>query len=259
MTSNASTSSAEGIPVSRSASLALEGESTTPDTSGPPSQTPFAFFDPPTRSWKTSQGTFPLDSMESSVTWPRSGTTRNGRAYLRQPLVRLISGGDSSYLHTPTSTANQASPSMRSRDPGSWFPTQCAQEDGKSPEAYAAMKRRMKGGPRNTVTSLAVFVKMWPTPGASKAANETALTCSGDGRTKPNKLGWAVAEAERMWSTPRASANENRQTKPTPSQGLGKHGKSSAAEVGGQLNPTWVEWLMGFPLGWTDLEPSETP
>ena len=21
----------------------------------------------------------------------------------------------------------------------------------------------------------------------------------------------------------------------------------------GGLNPTWVEWLMGFPLGWTDL------
>jgi len=27
---------------------------------------------------------------------------------------------------------------------------------------------------------------------------------------------------------------------------------------GGQLNPTWVEWLMGWPLGWTDLKPSET-
>jgi site-specific DNA-cytosine methylase len=25
-------------------------------------------------------------------------------------------------------------------------------------------------------------------------------------------------------------------------------------EVGGSLNPTWVEWLMGYPLGWTDLE-----
>ena len=24
-------------------------------------------------------------------------------------------------------------------------------------------------------------------------------------------------------------------------------------QIGGQLNPTWVEWLMGFPLGWTDL------
>jgi hypothetical protein len=29
-------------------------------------------------------------------------------------------------------------------------------------------------------------------------------------------------------------------------------------QVGGQLNPTWVEWLMGFPLGWTDLEHLET-
>jgi len=26
-----------------------------------------------------------------------------------------------------------------------------------------------------------------------------------------------------------------------------------------ELNPTWVEWLMGFPLGWTDLEGSATP
>jgi DNA (cytosine-5)-methyltransferase 1 len=27
---------------------------------------------------------------------------------------------------------------------------------------------------------------------------------------------------------------------------------------GGSLNPTWVEWLMGWPLGWTDLAPLET-
>jgi len=27
----------------------------------------------------------------------------------------------------------------------------------------------------------------------------------------------------------------------------------------GPLNPTWVEWLMGFPLGWTDLDVSEIP
>jgi len=25
----------------------------------------------------------------------------------------------------------------------------------------------------------------------------------------------------------------------------------------GGLNPTWVEWLMGWPLGWTDLKPLE--
>lgn len=36
-------------------------------------------------------------------------------------------------------------------------------------------------------------------------------------------------------------------------------GLDLATSVGGQLNPTWVEWLMGFPLGWTDLNASETP
>ena len=31
------------------------------------------------------------------------------------------------------------------------------------------------------------------------------------------------------------------------------------AVIGGPLNPTWVEWLMGFPSGWTDLDASVTP
>ena len=26
------------------------------------------------------------------------------------------------------------------------------------------------------------------------------------------------------------------------------------ASVGGQLNPDWVEWLMGWPIGWTSME-----
>lgn len=28
---------------------------------------------------------------------------------------------------------------------------------------------------------------------------------------------------------------------------------------GGQLNPDWVEWLMGFPHGWTDIEADVVP
>ena len=31
-----------------------------------------------------------------------------------------------------------------------------------------------------------------------------------------------------------------------------------ATHAGGPLNPTWVEWLMGWPLGWTDLKPLAT-
>jgi len=29
-------------------------------------------------------------------------------------------------------------------------------------------------------------------------------------------------------------------------------------KVSGGLNPTWIEWLMGFPEGWTELNASET-
>jgi hypothetical protein len=33
---------------------------------------------------------------------------------------------------------------------------------------------------------------------------------------------------------------------------------AESPESGGQLNPTWVEWLMGWPLGWTDSAQSVT-
>ena len=33
--------------------------------------------------------------------------------------------------------------------------------------------------------------------------------------------------------------------------------KKKNKTVGGKLNPTWTEWLMGWPLGWTDLKPLE--
>lgn len=39
----------------------------------------------------------------------------------------------------------------------------------------------------------------------------------------------------------------------------GKGGPNLQTVAGGSLNPTWVEWLMGFPEGWTALEPSEMP
>lgn len=39
----------------------------------------------------------------------------------------------------------------------------------------------------------------------------------------------------------------------------GKNHRSLRTDVAGQLNPMWVEWLMGFPPGWTDLNASEMP
>ena len=63
------------------------------------------------------------------------------------------------------------------------WPTPVANDDNKSPEAHLAMKARMKGGPRQTITSLQVLVQQWPTPAArdSKGANsaEHALITGG--------------------------------------------------------------------------------
>jgi hypothetical protein len=42
-----------------------------------------------------------------------------------------------------------------------------------------------------------------------------------------------------------------------PSQ-MERNTKPLNAEIGGALNPTWVEWLMGWPLGWTDCDVSAT-
>jgi hypothetical protein len=39
-----------------------------------------------------------------------------------------------------------------------------------------------------------------------------------------------------------------------PTAASKKHGD---LRLGGPLNPTWSEWFMGFPLGWTALEPLE--
>jgi hypothetical protein len=32
----------------------------------------------------------------------------------------------------------------------------------------------------------------------------------------------------------------------------------SVMQFGGQLNPAWAEWLMGWPVQWTELKPLET-
>ena len=39
-----------------------------------------------------------------------------------------------------------------------------------------------------------------------------------------------------------------------PKDALPNMDRGDGTPVGGSLNPPWVEWLMGFPIGWTDLK-----
>jgi len=63
----------------------------------------------------------------------------------------------------------------------------------------------------------------------------------------------------RMWPTPHKSCGTGPGTQGDTTCGGSGHKamlKGTDLEKGrGTLNPTWVEWLMGWPLGWTDLKP----
>ena len=56
-----------------------------------------------------------------------------------------------------------------------------------------------------------------------------------------------------MWPTP--TSHMAKETN-APSE-HNRNTPTLTAQAGGKLNPTWVEWLMGWPLGWTDLKPLE--
>ncbi len=60
------------------------------------------------------------------------------------------------------------------------------------------------------------------------------------------------------WPTPVASDAWTDGLKSSQQKDGLRHSLNLPSAVGGKLNPTWVEWLMGFPIGWTDLEDSET-
>ena len=88
----------------------------------------------------------------------------------------------------------------------------------------------------------------WPTP----VASDTTM------RSKPYAQGGTpLSLAANMWATP--VARDFRHPGRSRLERTGsKAGDPLPQQVGGPLNPTWVEWLMGWPLGWTDLKPLET-
>lgn len=95
---------------------------------------------------------------------------------------------------------------------------------------------------------------LWPTPLAN------SHTGAGHGPNK--KGGMNLQTAVKRWPTPVASMHKGS----SPASLTRKSGKSREndrldhavmASDGGSLNPQWVEWLMSWPIEWTDLKPLE--
>lgn len=77
-------------------------------------------------------------------------------------------------------------------------------------------------------------------------------------RTKDKNRNLETAVAREMWPTPRASLQDMGTMMMSRYSGADRmNGKPEAQydpKNGGQLNPEWVEWLMGYPPGWTELK-----
>ncbi len=212
--------------------------------SGQRSQASFATYDPGSSSWRTFQDCLDGASETFSETWPASGMTRNGTAYRRPSSVPPIYATESGLLPTPSAVSygtNQgggmgrvgpARPSLETMARHDLWPTPQA-HDARPGHPERVGRHETKHGGRD----LTDWVARWPTP-AARDHKGPGLPSRQGGQDLPT--------AVRRWPTPVASDTG---TDRGSSAGWGLRNA-----VGGLLNPTWVEWLMGYPAGWTDCE-----
>ena len=273
-------------PASPSASPASNSAPTTTATCGPKPSQPSAWYDPATACWRTFQGSLLADILAPfSATFPKAGMTHVGKFYplpkwerridvIASGLWQTITVNDAMkagsanqwkrYIEegrttgarlrnqimwtTPSATDGQRGGTLTENMSG----TSLAQQVN-TPEMWPTMTvadatggRTSKGSKRPNEHGLAKMVKTWPTPKASASGPDYArMNLDGSGGDD-----LATAVAKEMLPTP--NARDWRSGKGRQENG---HTPQLPEVIGGQLNPTWVEWLMGWPLGWTDLKP----
>jgi hypothetical protein len=100
---------------------------------------------------------------------------------------------------------------------------------------------------------------LWPTPTARDYKDGSSASC----KNVPvnGLLGRAVHKG--YFLTPRATDIGKGEKQETFLTRMGERTdacfQSLPAQIGGQLNPDWVEALMGYPQGWTDIEKDVVP
>lgn len=196
---------------------------------GPPPSESYAKYDRESRGWKTFQVSF----TESTVTltpfsgsWTKQGTMRNGVVFRRRKLERRTKGRGSGSLPTP-----KVSRSTYDRNP----------RTGEKVWTLAGMARHG-------------LLERVPTPTVDDADNSTLPPSQ---IKRDSVVGWVMRN---RYPTPQANSWESTGSRAQlhllVEEGVltAEEKRKMSAGNGGQLNPEWVEWLMGWVIGWTDLE-----
>lgn len=265
--------------------LALQASSSatkTQDTSG---QMSFAWSEKLTHlcaSSKTSQDIYDWDSNKSTMTFEAWVTALRQACSLRRKSVHLINGNDcSSWPTARVSSANTPCQSEIAKgDPRrrrevsviTWAtPNTMDHLPPRSPEAMERMlgpegARAGRTRPSNLREQI-----MWLTPRAQESAEnqDTFLKRNGD---RTDRCFGSLSAQAKVWPTVTTQDAKNnagpsqfrRNTKPlnveaclhSLSSPQGRQGNGATSQK--VLNPQFVEWLMGWPIGWTEFALVET-
>lgn len=229
----------------------------------------FASYDPDSRSWKTAQLSFLGGYTLYSETWPTSGMMRDGRSYqLPQSVPPTFGRGGGACVPTPCNTdanpitggdlyvSETGSVRARNKDGSSSNRGLCATVAlWQTPVSDDAVERETGKHNSRGEPKLSAQVKMWPTP--TKASADKEVCRSAKGQTLIGAVAAAGDKVGTQEMFPSPAARDWR-------SGKGRnmdngHTPQLPEVIGGQLNPAWVEWLMGFCIGWTDCERSAMP
>ncbi len=102
---------------------------------------------------------------------------------------------------------------------------------------------------------LGPHTKLWPTP---NAGDGTRGPRKPDGKRGLLLTDCAAAGGRRKFPTPKGTASGPDYARTNREKSGGDDlATNIARQTPGQLNPMWVEWLQGWPLGWTDCAPLE--
>jgi len=137
-----------------------------------------------------------------------------------------------------------STPRIDEIESGLWL-TPRAAETPEDPQKF--VDRNADRGPhcRSNLTSQV----LWPTITRSDVEGGPVI------RTAKHPRGVKLSQSVTMFPTPKERdwKGQTQRGIHAEQDSLANMDKGDGKPIGGQLNPMWVEWLMGFPVGWTDL------
>ena len=154
----------------------------------------------------------------------------DGALYPLHPLERYTDARDGSYWLTPTTMDH-----LPVREGEALENALYRGDKGKK------SKRKVSGRLNEQVA----YPQMWPTPTVQDSKNNGSAS-------QMNRKSPPLNATVKLYPTPDASPRGARKNQ-------NGHTINLQDVIGsGKLNPQWVAWLMGYPIGWISLSPLET-